>query len=375
VNKITGGSIPREYIPAVDHGSRSRWSRACSPYPLVDVRATLIDGTYHEVDSSEMAFKIAGSMALKGLAQGRPGSCSSPSWSSSRHAPEDFMGDVMGDITSRRVGSSGSTTERHEGRRAWSAGRAVRLRDDLRVADPGRASHNPMQLHATTRSARSRRRSSRGSAASKPIQDMRSRSSSGPAHVNIGTMVTSTTQDHAHRGESPRCCEKGQADFTPFDETTGARGARARITIAIAQSSTRPTTATTPTSDCPATPTTSEHDHRRRQMDARSWWSAPPHGPMPRPASTCCSPAGQRPVHRGGAQQIDMVDDPSCWTWSSSRSASCFPPRVPGDELPVVRLFRAQGARGRREPRPGHGAVEPATPTIPSRSATPRSPS
>ena len=84
INKITGGSIPREYIPAVDQGIQEAMDNGVlAGYPLVDVRATLIDGSYHEVDSSEMAFKIAGLDGAEGRRpQGRRPCCSSRSWSS-----------------------------------------------------------------------------------------------------------------------------------------------------------------------------------------------------------------------------------------------------------------------------------------------------
>ena len=84
LNKITGGSIPREYIPAVDQGIQEAMDNGIlAGYPLVDVRATLIDGSFHEVDSSEMAFKIAGSMALKeGARKAVARCCWSRSWSS-----------------------------------------------------------------------------------------------------------------------------------------------------------------------------------------------------------------------------------------------------------------------------------------------------
>jgi elongation factor G len=102
-NKTTGGSIPKEFIPAVDKGIQEAiTSGVLAGFPVVDVKVELIDGSYHDVDSSEMAFKIAGSMAIKeGLRK------SSPVLLETMMAvevvtPEDFMGDVMGDLSSRR---------------------------------------------------------------------------------------------------------------------------------------------------------------------------------------------------------------------------------------------------------------------------------
>ncbi|MGH2591494.1 MAG: elongation factor G, partial [Actinomycetota bacterium] len=103
INKIVGGKIPREYIPSVDHGIQEAMeSGVMAGYPLVDVRATLVDGSYHEVDSSEMAFKIAGSMALKDAAKRADPVLLEPVMEFEVITPEDFMGDVMGDVTSRR---------------------------------------------------------------------------------------------------------------------------------------------------------------------------------------------------------------------------------------------------------------------------------
>ncbi|HEY2667172.1 MAG TPA: elongation factor G [Actinomycetota bacterium] len=103
VDKIKGGSIPTEYIPAVDQGVQEAMaSGVLAGYPLVDIRVTLADGSYHEVDSSEMAFKIAGSMALKeAVAKARP-VLLEPVMEVEVVTPEDFMGDVIGDVNSRR---------------------------------------------------------------------------------------------------------------------------------------------------------------------------------------------------------------------------------------------------------------------------------
>jgi len=102
-NKIVGGVIPREYIPAVDKGIQEAiTSGVLAGYPVVDIKVELVDGSYHEVDSSEMAFKIAGSMAIKeGLRKSNP-VLLEPVMAVEVVTPEDFMGDVMGDLSSRR---------------------------------------------------------------------------------------------------------------------------------------------------------------------------------------------------------------------------------------------------------------------------------
>jgi elongation factor G len=151
VNKIVGGKIPREYIPAVDQGIQEAMeSGVLAGYPLVDVRATLEDGSYHEVDSSELAFKIAGSMALKDAAKKADPVLLEPVMEFEVITPEEFMGDVMGDVTSRR-----GRIERIDDRSGQKAIRVlVPLAElfgyatDLRSRTQGRASHTPMQLHA-----------------------------------------------------------------------------------------------------------------------------------------------------------------------------------------------------------------------------------
>jgi elongation factor G len=103
VDQIKGGAIPKEYIPAVEKGIKESMNNGViAGYPLVDIRATLYDGTFHEVDSSEMAFKIAGSMALKeGIMKANP-VILEPIMDVEVVCPEDNMGDVIGDLTSRR---------------------------------------------------------------------------------------------------------------------------------------------------------------------------------------------------------------------------------------------------------------------------------
>jgi elongation factor G len=103
INKITGGRIPTEYIPAVDQGIQEAMaSGVLAGYPVVDLRVTLNDGSYHEVDSSEMAFKIAGSMALKEAAKKAKPVLLEPVFDVEVVTPEEYMGDVIGDLSGRR---------------------------------------------------------------------------------------------------------------------------------------------------------------------------------------------------------------------------------------------------------------------------------
>ena len=103
VDAIRGGSIPREYIPAVEKGVREATDNgALAGYPVVDVKVTLTDGSYHDVDSSEIAFKIAGSMAFKEAMRKAGPVLLEPIMSVEVVVPEEFMGDVIGDISSRR---------------------------------------------------------------------------------------------------------------------------------------------------------------------------------------------------------------------------------------------------------------------------------
>ena len=102
-DKITGGRVPREYIPSVDAGIQDAMeSGVLAGYPLVGVKAILIDGAYHDVDSSEMAFKIAGSMVLKEGAKRAKPVLLEPIMAVEVRTPEDYMGDVIGDLNSRR---------------------------------------------------------------------------------------------------------------------------------------------------------------------------------------------------------------------------------------------------------------------------------
>lgn len=111
INKIVGGSIPKEYIPAVDQGIQGAMQAGIlAGYQVVDVKVTLYDGSYHEVDSSEMAFKIAGSMAFKEATQKANPVLLEPIMKVVVTVPEEFMGDVIGDLNSRRGQITGMET-------------------------------------------------------------------------------------------------------------------------------------------------------------------------------------------------------------------------------------------------------------------------
>jgi elongation factor G len=145
VNAVTGGRIPKEFIPSVDAGAQdSMQYGVLAGYPLVGVKFTLVDGQYHEVDSSEMAFKIAGSMAMKEVARKADPALLEPMMSVEVTTPEDNMGDVIGDLNSRR-GLIQSMEERH-GARVVKA--LVPLSEmfgyvgDLRSKTAGRASYS-----------------------------------------------------------------------------------------------------------------------------------------------------------------------------------------------------------------------------------------
>jgi len=146
VNKIVGGVVPKEYIPAVDKGAYEQMQNGViAGYPMVDVRVTLYDGSYHDVDSNEMAFKVAGSMAFKeGAAKASP-ALLEPMMSVEIETPEEYMGDVIGDVNRRR-GMVQGMEDIHGGGKQIKA--EVPLSEmfgyatDLRSATQGRATYS-----------------------------------------------------------------------------------------------------------------------------------------------------------------------------------------------------------------------------------------
>ncbi|HYH51326.1 MAG TPA: elongation factor G [Acidimicrobiia bacterium] len=150
VDKITGGVIPREYIPAVDAGIQEALeSGVLAGYPIVDVRAILTFGSYHDVDSSEMAFKIAGSMAFKEAARKAKPALLEPVMAVEVVTPEEYMGDVIGDLSSRRgkVGGMEPRGNSQVVRAQVPLAEMFGYATDLRSRTQGRATYT-MQFHS-----------------------------------------------------------------------------------------------------------------------------------------------------------------------------------------------------------------------------------
>ena len=150
VNAITGGAIPKEYIPSVDAGIQGAMqSGILAGFPVVDVKVTLLDGSYHEVDSSEMAFKIAGSMAFKNACAKAGATLLEPIMKVDVTGPDDFMGDIMGDINARRGQVTG--TNIHNGTAEVHAevplANMFGYATDLRSKTQGRANYS-MEPHS-----------------------------------------------------------------------------------------------------------------------------------------------------------------------------------------------------------------------------------
>ena len=150
VNKITGGRVPREYIPAVDAGIEEALAGGfLAGYPVVDVRVSLVDGSHHEVDSSELAFRIAGSMAIRAAAQRAGMKLLEPVMEVEVVAPEEYMGEVIADISARR-GRIGETDQRGSARVITAAvplGEMFGFATDIRSRTQGRATYT-MQFKA-----------------------------------------------------------------------------------------------------------------------------------------------------------------------------------------------------------------------------------
>jgi elongation factor G len=112
VSKIVGGTIPKEFIPPIEQGVKQTCeSGILSGYPLIDIKVTLVDGSYHDVDSNEMAFKVAGSMAVRDAVNQAAPVVLEPMMKVEVEVPEDYLGDVIGDLNSRRGNIEGMNSD------------------------------------------------------------------------------------------------------------------------------------------------------------------------------------------------------------------------------------------------------------------------
>jgi len=145
VNEIVGGVVPREYIPAIQKGIEEQMQNGVlAGYPLLGLKATVFDGSYHDVDSNEMAFKIAASMATKQLAQKGGAVLLEPMMKVEVVTPEDYMGDVMGDLNRRRglVQGMEDTPSGKVIRAEVPLGEMFGYATDVRSMSQGRASYS-----------------------------------------------------------------------------------------------------------------------------------------------------------------------------------------------------------------------------------------
>ena len=200
VDKITGGVIPREYIPAVNAGiQQAMEGGVVAGYPLVDIRVILTYGSYHDVDSSEMAFKIAGSMAFKKAARQAKPVLLEPIMAVEVVTPEDYMGDVIGDLSSRRGRVEGMEQRgtSHVVTCPGAPGRDVRLRYRPPFAHPGsRDLHHAIRLvpagsrvdRRRNRQARSRRIALTDSIREQGTAMAKAKFERTKPHLNIGTI-------------------------------------------------------------------------------------------------------------------------------------------------------------------------------------------
>jgi elongation factor G len=145
VNKIVGGAVPREFIPAVEAGVKEALeSGVVAGYPVIDIKAILYDGSYHEVDSSELAFKMAGSIALKGAVSKAKPVVLEPIMKVEVSTPEEFLGDIIGDLNSRRAHIEAIETSggRHVIHCFVPLAEAFGYATDLRSLSQGRANYS-----------------------------------------------------------------------------------------------------------------------------------------------------------------------------------------------------------------------------------------
>ena len=349
IDKIVGGTIPREYIKPVDQGIRETLATGIyAGFPVVDVKVTLFDGSFHDVDSSEMAFKIAGSMAIKDAFAKADPAILEPIMKVEVLMPEEFMGDVIGDLNSRRgqiegMESRGSTqVVRAFVPLAQMFGYVTDLRQhDARAARPPRwSSATTPRCRATwpRNSSRSPRSSRKPGAARWPR-----RSSSAPSRTS--TSARSATSTTARRSLTAAITKylalKGEAEYRAFDSIDNAPEERERgITIAIAHVEYETDARHYAHVDCPG-----HADYIKNmitgaaQMDGAILVVAATDGPMPQTREhILLARQVEVPYIVVFLNKVDMVDDAELLDLVELEVRELLSKyNFPGDDIPVVR--------------------------------------
>ena len=377
VNEINGGVIPREYIPAVDAGMQEAMEGGVvAGYPLVDVRARLTYGSYHEVDSSEMAFKIAGSMALKDAVRKAKPVLLEPMMAVEVVTAEEYMGDVIGDLNSRRGQVEGmsqrgnaqvitrqsparrdvrlcwrppvayaGTRDVHDAVRLLPAGSGVDRAGDRRPR-PRRVSPQPVLVPARQQSTLEQHRKESGSPMAKAKFER------NKPHLNIGTI------GHIDHGKTTLTAaitkvlheHNPTTAFTPFDMIDKAPEERQRgITISIAHVEYETDNRHYAHVDCPG-----HADYIKNmitgaaQMDGAILVVAATDGPMPqtREHVLLARQVGV-PSIVVALNKADMVDDEEILELVELEVRELLNEyEFPGDDIPIVRVSALKALEG-----------------------------
>ena len=333
IDKIVGGKIPREYIPAVDLGIQEAMeSGILAGYPVVDIRIVLKDGSYHDVDSSEMAFKVAGSMAFKAAMQRAKPKLLEPVMAVEVVTPEEYLGDVMEDLNSSGPRRGPRATRQRPGDHCQGAvGHDVRLRHGPALDDAG-----PSHVHHAIRSLRGSPSVDRGRDRRRPeLVEKKPEERNVQAEVRAHEAARQCRhhrshrprQDHAHGGDHEGARRQGPEHRVPRLRLhrQGAGRAPARHHHQhVARRVRDGEPALRPRRLPGARRLHQEHDHGAAQMDGAILVVSAADGPMP-----------QTREHVLLARQVNVPTSsslstrPTWWTtrncWSSSRwkSASC----------------------------------------------------
>ena len=365
-DKIIGGKIPKEYIPAVDAGIQEAMdSGILAGYPVVDVKVELIDGSYHEVDSSERAFKIAGSMAFKEALRRAKPKLLEPVMSVEVTTPEDYLGDVMGNLNGRRG--------RVEGMEPFGNAQVIKAivplsemfgyATDLRSMTQGRATftwsstatrkfRSQSQARSSTRAANS----TTGKEETGGSHPWPSRSSSATSRTSTSApSVTSTTARPRSPPRSRRCSPRAGRRTAV---RASRRSTRRRKSGSAASRSTPRTSSTRRTNrhyahvDCPG-----HADYIKNmitgaaQMDGAILVVSAADGPMPQTREhILLARQVEVPAIVVALNKADMVDDPELLELVELEVRELLSKyEFPGDDIPVVQVSALKALEGDAE--------------------------